>query len=146
MSANLETQQWPEEWKRSVLIPVPKKGSTKECSNHKTIALISYTSKIMLKILQVRLQHYINGERPDVQTGFRKGRGTRDLISNIFWITEKAREFLKNIYLCFTDCANAVDCVGHNKEWKMLKEMEIPGHLTFLLRNLYAGQDTKVQT
>ena len=94
----------------------------------------------MLKILQARLQQYMNCELPDVQTGFRKGRGTRDQIANIRWIMEKAREFQKNIYFCFID-AKAFDCVDHNKLWKILKEMEIPGHLTCLLRNLYAGQE-----
>ena len=105
-----------------------------------TIALISHTSKVMLKILQARLQQYMNRELPDVQTGFRKGRGTRDQIANIRWIMEKAREFQKNIYFCFIDYAKAFDCVGHNKLWKILKEMEIPDYLTCLLRNLYASQ------
>jgi len=104
-------------------------------------ALISHTSKIMLKILQVRLQQYMNHELPDVQAGFRKGRGTRDQIANIRLIIEKAREFQKNIYFCFIDYANAFDCVDHNKLWKILKEMRIPDHLTCLLRNLYAGQE-----
>ena len=99
-----KTKQWPQDWKRSILISIPKKGSTKECANHQTIALISYASKIMLKILHVRLQHYVNQELPDVQAGFRKGRGTRYQIDNIRWIIEKAREFQKNIYLCFIDC------------------------------------------
>ena len=93
-----ETQQWPQDWKRSVFIPIPKKGNAKECSNYCTIALNSHASKVMLKILQARLQHYISHEFPDVQAGFRKGRGTRDQIANIQWITEKAREFQKNIY------------------------------------------------
>ena len=100
----------------------------------------------MLKILQARLQQYMNCELPDVQTGFRKGRGTRDQIANIRWIIEKAREFQKNINLCFIDCAKAFDCVDHNKPWKILKEMGIPDHLTCLLRNLYAGQETRVRT
>ena len=100
----------------------------------------------MLKILQARLQQYVKWELPDVQTGLSKGRGTRDQIANILWVIKKAREFQKNIYFCFAAYAKAFECVGHNKLWKMLKEMEIPGHLTFLLRNLYAGQDTKVQT
>ena len=92
-----KTQQWPQDWKRSVLIPIPKKGNAKECSNYHTIALISHTSKVMLKILQARLQQYMNHEIPDVQAGFRKGRGTRDQIANIHWIIKKAREFPKNI-------------------------------------------------
>ena len=98
-----KTQQWPWDWKRSVLIPIPKKGNAKECSNYNTIALISHTTKVMLKILQARLQQYMNHELPDVEAGFRKGRGTRDQIANICWIIEKAREFQKNIYFCFID-------------------------------------------
>ena len=95
----------------------------------------------MLKILQARLQQYVNHELPDVQAGFRKGRGTRNKIANICWIMEKAREFQKNLYFCFIDYAKAFDCVDHNKLWKILKEMGIPDHLTCLLRNLYAGQE-----
>ena len=100
----------------------------------------------MLKILQTRLQQYVNHELPDVQAGFRKGRGTRDQIANIFWIMEKAREFQKNIYFCFIDYAKAFDCVDHNRVWKILKDMGIPDHLTCLLRNLYAGQEATVRT
>ena len=106
-----KTQQWPQVWKRSVFIPIPKKGNAKECSNYCTIALISHTSKVMLKILQARLQQYVNHELPDVQVGFRKGRETRDHIANICWAIEKAREFQKNIYSCFTDYGKAFDCV-----------------------------------
>ena len=109
-----KTQQWPQDWKRSVFIPVPKKGNAKEHSDYCTIALISHTSKVMLKILQARLQQYVNRELPDVQAGFRKGRGTRDQIANICWTIEKAREFQKNIYFCFIDDAKAFDCVDHN--------------------------------
>ena len=119
-----KTQQWPQDWKKSVFIPIPKKGNAKECSNYCTIALISHTSKVMLKILQTRLQQYVNCELPDVQAGFRKGRGTRDQIANIWWIIEKAREFHKNIYFCFIDYAKAFDCVDHNKLWKILQERE----------------------
>ena len=100
----------------------------------------------MLKILQARLQQYVNHELPDVQVDFRKGRGTRDQIANLCWIIDKAREFQKNIYFCFIDYAKAFDCVDHNKLWKILKEMEIPDHLTFLLRNLHAGQEATVRT
>ena len=100
----------------------------------------------MLKILQARLQQYVNCELPDVQAGFRKGRGTRDQIANIQWIIEKAREFQKNVYFCFTYCAKSFDCVDHNKLWKILKEMRIPDPLTCLLRNLYAGQEVTVRT
>ena len=115
-------------------------------SNYHTIALISHTRKVMLKILQARLQQYMNRELPDVQAGFQKGRGIRDQIANICWIIEKTREFQKNIYFCFIDCAKAFDCVDHNKLWKILKEMGIPDHLTCLLRNLYAVKETTVRT
>ena len=118
----------------------------KEYSNYHTIALISHDSKVMLKILQARLQKFASQELSDVQAGFRKGRGTRDQIANIHWTREKAREFQKNIYFCFTDYAKAFDCVDHNKLWKILKEMGIPDHLTCLLRNLYAGQEATVRT
>ena len=110
-----------------------------------TIALISHTSKVMLKVLKAGLQQYMNSELPDAQAGFRKGRGTIDQIANIHWILEKAREFQKNIYFCFIDNAKAFDCVYHNKLWKILQEMGIPDHLTCLLRNLYAGQEATVQ-
>ena len=103
-----------------MFIPIPKKGNAKECSNYCTIALISHASKVMLKILQARVQQYVNRELPDVQTGFRKGRGTRDQIANIRWIMEKAREFQKSIYFCFIDHAKAFDYVDHNKLWKIL--------------------------
>ena len=131
----------PQDWKRSVFIPIPKKGNAKEYSNHHTMALISHANKVMLKILQARLQLYVNCELSDVQAGFRKGRGTRDQIANIRWIIEKAREFQKNIYFCFIDYAKAFDSVDHNKLWKILKEMGIPDHLTCLMRILYAGQE-----
>ena len=117
-----KTQQWPQDWKRSVFIPILKKGNAKECSNYRTIALISHASKVMLKILQARFQQYRNHELLDVQAGFRKGRGTRDQIANIRWIMEKTREFEKNIYFCFIDYAKAFDCVDHNKLWKILRD------------------------
>ena len=107
---------------------------------------IPLTSKVLLKILQARLQKYVNCELPHVQAGFRKGRGTRDQVANICWTIEKVREFQKNIYFCFIDYAKAFDCVDHNKLWKILKEMGIPDHLTCLLRNLYAGQEATVRT
>ena len=110
-----KTQQWPQDWKRSVFIPISKEGNAKECSNYRTIALISHANKVMLKILQVRLQQYMNRELPDGQAGFRKGRGTRDQIANICWIMEKARELQKTIYFSFTDYTKASDCVDHNK-------------------------------
>ena len=131
-----KTQQWPQDWKRSVSFPVPKKGSAKECSNCCIIALISHACKVILKILQARLQHYVNRELPDVQAGFKKGRGTRDQIANICWFIEKARNFQKNIYFCFIDYAKAFDWADHNKLWKILQEVEIPDHLTCLLRNV----------
>ena len=115
-------------------------SNPKESSNYCTIAFISQASKVMLKILQARLQQYVNRELPDVQAGFRKGRGTRDQIANICWIIKTAREFQRNIYFCFIDYAD------HNKLWKILKEMGIPDHLICLLRNLYAGQEATVRT
>ena len=128
-------------WQSQVL-----EGNAKEWSNYRTIVLISHASKVMLKILQARLQQYVNCELPDVQAGFRKGRGTRDQIANIYWIIKKAREFQKNIYFCFIDYARAFDCVDQNKLWKIRKEMGIPDHLTCLLRNLYADQEAAVRT
>ena len=125
-----KTQQWSQNWKRSVFIPIPKKDNAKECSNYRTITLISHASKVMIKILQARIQPYVNCELPDAQAGFGKGRGTRDQSANIHWIIEKAREFQKNIYFCFIDYAKAVECVYHNKLWKILQEMGIPDHLT----------------
>ena len=131
-------QQWPQDWKMSVFIPIPKKGNAKECSNYCTVALILHASKVLLKILQARLEQYVNSELPDVQAEFRRGRGIRDPVANNFWIIEKARESHKNIYCCFTDYAKAFDCVDHNKLWKILKEIGISDHFTYLLRNLYA--------
>ena len=141
-----KTQQWPQDWKRLVFIPIPKKGNAKECSNYDTIALISHTSKVMLNILQARLQQYMNHELPDVQAGFRKGRGTRDQIATIHWIIEKAREFQKNIYSCFIDYTKAFDCVDHNNLWKFFKKMRVPDHLAYLLRNLDVSQEATVRT
>ena len=115
-----KTEQWPKDWKRSVFIPIPKKGNAKGCSNYHTIVLISHASKVMLKILQPRLQQFANRERLDVQAQFRKGRGTRDQIASICWIKEKAREFQKNI--CFIDYTKAFDCVDHNKLRKILRD------------------------
>ena len=147
MPANSENSAVATDWKRSVFILISKKGNAKECSNYHRIALISHASKVRLKILQARLQQYVNCEFPDVQGGFRKGRRTRDQIANICWIMEKAREFQKRtLYFCFIDYAKAFDCVDHNKLWKILKEMGIPDHLTSLLRNLYAGQEETVRT
>ena len=146
MPANLENSAVATGLEKSVFLPIPKKGNAKECSNYHTIALISHARNAVLKILQARLQKYVNHELPDVQAGFRKGRGTRDQIANIHWIIEKAREFQKNIYFCFIDYAKDFDCVDHNKLWKILQEMGMPDHLTCFLRNLYAGQKATVRT
>ena len=146
MPANLENSAVATGLEKSLFIPIPKKGNAKECSNYCTMALSSHASKVMLKILQARFQQYVNRELPDVQAGFRKGRGTRDQITNICWIIEKAREFQENIYFCFIDYAKAFDCVDHNKLWKILQEMGIADHLTCLLRNLYADHEAIVRT
>ena len=140
-----KTQQWPQVWKKSVFIPIPKKGNAKECSNYHTILLISHTSKVMLKILQSRLWQYLNREFPNVQAGYKKSRGTRDQIDSTCWIIEKVKEFQKTIYLLIYK-AKAFDSVVHNKLWKILKEMGLPDHLTCLLRNLYAGQEATART
>ena len=116
-----KTQQWPQDWKRSVFRPIPKKGNAKECSNYYcTVALISHAGKVMVKFLQARLQQYMNCELPDGQARFRKGRGTRDQTASIRWIIEKAKQFQKHIYFYFIDYAKAFDCVNHNKLWKIL--------------------------
>ena len=143
---NWTTQQWPQYWKRSVFIPIPKKGNAKECSNYYTVALISHTSKVMLKILQARLQQYVSCELLDVQASSRKGKGTREQIANVCWMIEKARKFQKNINICSITHAKAFDCVDHNKLWKILAERGLPDHLICLLRNLYAGQEATVRT
>ena len=124
----------------------PKESQCQRMLNSHTNALISHAGKVMFKTLQARLQQYVNRELPDVQAGFRKGRGTRDQIANIRCIMEKAREFQKSNYFCFIDYAKAFDCVDHNKLWKILQETGIPDHLTCLLRNLYAGQEATVRT
>ena len=131
---------------RSVFIPISKKGIAKEFSNYHTAALFSHTGKVTFKTLQARLQQHVNQELPYVQAGFRKGRGTRDQMANIHWITEKAREFQKNIYFCFINYAKALVCVDHHKLWKILPNMGISDHLTCLSRNLYAGQEATVRT
>ena len=139
-----KTQQRPQHWKRSVFIPIPKKGNVKECSNYRTIAFTSHSNKVMPQTLLARLQQYVNLEHPDIQAGLKKGRGNRNQIGNICWIIEKARKLQKNIY--FTDYTKAFDCVDHNKLWKILQKMGLPDHLTCLLRNLYAGQEATVRT
>ena len=141
-----KTQQWPQGWKRSVFIPIPKKGYAKECSNYHKISLISYASKVMLKIFQARLQQYMNCELSDVPAGFRKGRGTRDQIANICWIIEKARKFQKkHLLLLYWLCQSLWLC-GSQETGENFEKMGIPDHLTCLLRNLYAGQEATVRT
>ena len=125
MPANLENSAVATGLERSVFIPIPKKGNAKEHSDYCTISIISHAGKVMLKIFQARLPQYMNRELPDVQAGFRKGRGTRDQIANIHWIIEKAREFQKTIYFCFIDHAKVFDCVDHNKLWKILRDGNI---------------------
>ena len=141
MPANLENSAGDTGLEKVSFHCSPKEGQCNDCSNYCTVVLVSHASKVMLKILQARLQQYVKGELPDVQSGFRKGRRTRDQIVNLCWITEKAVEFQKNIYLCFTDHAKSFDCVDYNKLWKILQEMGIPDRLTCLLRSLYAGQE-----
>ena len=131
---------------RLVFISIPKKGNAKEYSSYHTIALISQASKVILKTLQAALQQYVNRELPDVQAGFRKGRGTRDKIANVHWIIKRGREFPKNIYFCFINYSKIFDCVNHNKLWEILKEMGIPDLLSCFLRNLYEGQEETVRT
>ena len=140
MLANLENSAVATGLEKVSFHSSPKERQCQRMFNYPTIALISHASKVMLKILQAKLQQYVNCELPDVQAGFRKGRGTRDQIATICWIIKKAREFQKNIYFCFIDYAKASDCVDHNKLWKILQEMGIPDRLTCLLRNLYTGQ------
>ena len=140
-----KTQQWPQDWKRSVFISIPKKGNAKECSNYRTIALISHASKVMLQILQARLQQYVNRELPDVPAGFRKGRGTRDQIANIHWIIKKAKEFQKTSISALLTMPKPWT-VWITTNWKILQEMGIPDHLTCLLWNRYAGQEPTVRT
>ena len=146
MPANLENSAVATGLEKVSFHSNPKERQCHRMSNCLTIALISHATKVMLKIPQARLQKYVNCELPDVQAGFRKGRGPRDQTANNHQIIKKAREFQKNIYFCFTDYAKAFDCVDHNKVWKILKEIGIPEHLTCLLRNLYAGQEATVRT
>ena len=146
MPANLENSALATGLEKVSFHSNPKERQSQRMLKYCTVALISHASKVMLKILQARLKQYVNQELPDVQAGFRKGRGTRDQIASIRWIIEKAREFQKNIYFCFIDYAKAFDCVDHNNLWKILKEIGIPDQLTCLSRNLYAGQEATVST
>ena len=140
-----KTQRWPQDWKSSVFIPIPKKGNDKECSNYCTTALISHANKVMLKILQARFQQYVNHKLPDVQTGFRKGRGSREQIANIHWIIEKQDRSGKTSTFTLLTMPMPLT-VWITTNWKILKEMGIPHHLTCFLRNLYAGQEASVRT
>ena len=146
MPANMWNLAVATRLERSVFTPILKEGNARECSNYCPTVLISHASKVMLEILQDRLHQYVNHELPDVQAEFRTGRGTRDQIANIRWIMEKAREFQKNIYFCFTDYAIVFWLDASPTNWKILKEMGIPDHLTCLLRNLYAGREATVRT
>ena len=146
MPANFgKTQQWPQDWKRSVFIWIPKKGNAKECSNYPTVALISHTSKVMLKILQARIQQYVNQEPPDVQDGFRKGRGTRDEIASIHWIIKMQENCRKTSTSASLNTWTPLT-VWMTTNWKILQERGIPDHLSCLLRNLCAGQEATVRT
>jgi len=141
-----DTGQWPNEWKKSVFVPIPKKGDARECSNNRTIALISHASKIMLKVIQSRLESYALKELPDVQAGFRKGKGTRDQIANLRWIMEHQHEFGQDVFFCFIDYTKAFDCVDHAKLWKSLLEFGFPKHIVCVLQRLYDGQKATVRT
>lgn len=141
-----ETGKWPRDWTRSIFIPIPKKGDTAECSTYRTIALIPHASKILLKIIQRRLQPYVERELPEEQAGFRKGRGTRDIIADVRRIMESAKEYQKSLYMCFIDYNKAFDCVDHQKLWTILRNMGIPGHMISLIKNLYGEQEATVRT
>ena len=140
-----KTQQWPQDWKRSVFIPILKKGNAKEWSNYHTIALISYARKVMLKILQARFQQNVNRELQMFELVLEKAEEAEIKLPTSTGSSKKL-EFQENIYFCFIDYAKAFDCVDHNKLWKILKEMGIPDHLICLLRNLYTGQEARVRT
>ena len=146
MPANLENSTVAPELEKVSFHSNPKERQYQRMLKLPHNCTISHASKVMLKVLHARLQQQVKHKLPDVQAGFRKGRGTRDQIANIRWIIEKAREFQKNIYFCFTDYAKAFDCVDHNKLWTILKELGIPAHFTCLLRNLYGGQEATVRT
>ena len=139
-----KTQHWPQDWKRSVFIPIPKKGNAKQCSNYHTIALISHASKVMLEILQAKLQQNVNHELPVVQAGFRKAEEPEITLPTSTGSSKKQGSSRKKIYFCFIDYAKVFDCVNHNKVWKILQDIGIPDHFTFLLRNLNAGQKATV--
>ena len=140
------TREWPQQWKQSVYIPIPKKGNPRECGNNRTIALITHASKVLLKVMQRRIEPYMQRELAAEQAGFRKGRETRDQIANLRWILEKGREYNKHIYMCFIDYSKAFDCVDHTLLWRALEDMGVPKHLIVLLRNLYCNQEATVRT
>ena len=131
------TKKWPEDWKKAVFLPLPKKGDTRECANNRTIALISHTSKILLHIIAERIREHLESELPPEQAGFRKGRGTRNQIGNLRNLMEKNFEFQQPLYLCFIDYSKAFDCVQHSKLWTIMTEMGFSPHITELMRSLY---------
>ena len=137
---------WPKQWKESIYVPIPKKGYPRICSNNRTIALISHASKVMLKVIQHRLDIYMKQEMAIEQTGFTKGRGTRDQISNLRWIMERSTEYQRPIYMCFIDYSKAFDCVDHLTLWNMMEEMGVPEHMVQVIRSLYANHEAKVRT
>ena len=141
-----DTRLWPEDWKSTVYIPIPKKGDPRDCADYRTIAQISHASKILLKVIQGRMEQLVKRELPDVQAGFVKGRGTRDQIANVRWMWERAREYNQSVYLCFIDYSKAFDCVDHNVLWNTLRSMGVSEHLIDLQRNLYEGQTATVRT
>ena len=141
-----ETGVWPRQWKQSVFIPIPKKGDLKQCTNYRTIALISHASKVLLKVIQRRLEPIMEASMPDTQAGFRRARGTRDHIANMRWIMETSREFQKEVYACFIDNKKAFDCVDHRKLWDALSVMGVPKYMVDLMRSLYSDQEASVRT
>ena len=141
-----ETQRWPLDRKRSVLVPISKSGNGRDCSTYRTIALISNASKTMLKIIRRRLQPFMEREMPDTQAGFRTGRGTRDKTANIRWMMERAQVYQKEFCLCFIDYSKAFDCVNHKELCNAFKEMGVPKHLIGLIKNLYTNRQTSVKT
>ena len=139
-------KEWPKDWKKSVYVPIYKKGDKQECGNYRTIALISHASKVLLRVIQKRLEVFLIPELPIEQAGFRRGRGTRDHIANLRWMMEKAREHQRDLYMCFIDYKKAFDCVDHERLWVVLSDMGVPVHLIVLLRRLYTNQEATVRT
>jgi len=141
-----ESTLWPQEWRRSIFLPLPEKGDMRLCSNYTTIALIPHASKIPLRIIQARLATYIEREIPEEKAGFRKGRKTRNRIVNIRWILERTREYGKTIFMCYIDYSKAFDCVDHSRLWNTLRNMGVTEHVIALIRSLYANQEVAVRT